>query len=72
MGANCTGGRVLGVGGAWIMKVYIAIEVFPYEGIDILGVYSDESKAEKKKSEAERDDLSNGYNEFEIVEREVE
>ena len=72
MGVDCASGCFLDVGGAWIMKVYIVFEVFPYEGDSILGIYSDESKAEKKKSEAERDDQTNGYNEFQIVEREVE
>ena len=54
------------------MKVYIVFEEFPYEGNNIIGVYSDKSNAEKKKSEAERDDLTEGYNEFQIVEHEVE
>ncbi len=54
------------------MKVYIVFEEFPYEGDSILGIYSDEGDAEKKKAEAERDDLTDGYNEFQIVEHEVE
>ena len=72
MGAYCASGCCVGVGCTGVMKVYIVYEVFPYEGDSILGIYSDESKAEKKKSEAERDDQTNGYNEFQIVEREVE
>ena len=54
------------------MKVYVVFEEFPYEGSSILGIYSDEGGAEKKKTEAERDDLTNGYNTFEIEEHEVE
>lgn len=54
------------------MKVYIAIEIFPYEGEEVLGVYSDKIDAEKKKEEAKLNDLTGGYNEFRVDEHEVE
>lgn len=58
-----------GVGG---MKVYIAFELYPYEGQDIIGVYATQGDAEAARDDRKSKDKTNGYNEFYIEEYEVE
>tara|TARA_R110002012_G_C11495184_1_gene596625 strand:+ start:126 stop:287 length:162 start_codon:yes stop_codon:yes gene_type:complete len=52
--------------------VYVLIARFPYEGADVLGVYSNKDKAEKSKIECAKNDDSGGYNKFDIEEFDVE
>ena len=54
------------------MTVFVAIKDYPYETCEILGVYSSRDGAELKLKEEEKEDTSNGYNEFYVEEYEIE
>ena len=49
-------------------KVYVLTEIYPYETAIVLGVYSNKELAESEKFKAEKNDDTNGYNDFEIEE----
>lgn len=48
------------------IKVYALVVHFPYEGADILGIYTSKSLAENEKAKAKKKDDSNDYNEFKV------
>jgi len=52
--------------------VYVLIITYPYEGAEVLGVYSDLEKAKMARGIAQEKDDSRGYNDFCIEEFKVE
>lgn len=52
--------------------VYILIKTYPYELSYVMGVYSSVEAAEIAKVDAIEADESNGYNDIDIEEHEVE
>jgi len=52
--------------------VYVLIKTYPYEFSEVIGVYSSEELAETAKKEAIEEDNSQGYNDFDIEEHEIQ
>ena len=51
--------------------IYILLKTYPHEFSEVLGAYSSEDGAESARTEAVSNDDSNGYNDFDIIEREL-
>lgn len=49
-------------------KVYVLTIHYPYEGTEILGIYSSKRLAEEAKIKDEKADKSRGYNDIEVEE----
>lgn len=54
------------------MKVFVLMKNYPYEGDELIGVFSTDEKAQKAEEHFESKDNSNGYNGFYIEEVEVD
>lgn len=52
--------------------IYILLKTYPYEFSEVVGAYSSKESAETAKDEAVKNDNSNGYNEFDIGEYEIQ
>jgi len=52
--------------------VFVLTEIYPYETAIVLGVYSNKDLAESEKFKAEKNDDTNGYNDFEIEEFKID
>ena len=52
--------------------VYVLMVTYPYEGTKVLGVFSDFDTALAHRGSAEDTDTSDGYNDFEVREFEID
>jgi len=54
-----------------VKRIYILLVTHPYEYSECLGVYDNKKLAGKRKTEAVKMDRSYGYDEFEVLEFEI-
>ena len=52
--------------------IYVLLVTYPYEGSEIFGVYSSKDIAEEYKKIALKSDKSDGYNDYDVEEFEID